>query len=119
MKEFQAKLLTIQNMGCFFSKNVEDGLREVIKDIFGVHNSINTGRYLGLASLVGRNKREIFNYIKERLSKKLQGWINSKISKVGKEILIKAAAQTPVMRCLETGNPSRNYKSRQELRIFC
>lgn len=67
-----------------------------------VYNSLNTGRYLGLPSLVGRRKKEVFNYIKERLWKKLQGWKGKKLSKVGKEDLIKAAAQAIPSYCMST-----------------
>lgn len=78
--------------GIYFSKNVTDDRREEIKTVMGVQNALNTGHYLGLPSLVGRSKRDIFSYIKDRLWKKLQGWKNQKLSKVGKEILIKTAA---------------------------
>ena len=44
--------------------------------------------------LVRRNKRNSFNSIKEKLAKKLLGWKEKLLSKAGKEILIKAVAQT-------------------------
>ena len=50
-------------------------------------------RYLGLPSLVGRNKNASFNYIKEQVWKKLQGWKEKLLSQVGREILIKAVGQ--------------------------
>ena len=50
-------------------------------------------KYLGLPSLVGRNKRNTFNAIKEKLGKTLVGWKEKMLSKVGKEVLIKAVAQ--------------------------
>ena len=50
-------------------------------------------KYLGLPSLVGRNKRNTFNAIKEKLGKMLVGWKEKMLSKAGKEVLIKAVAQ--------------------------
>ena len=50
-------------------------------------------KYLGLPSLVGRSKRNTFNAIKEKLGKMLVGWKEKMLSKVGKEVLIKAVAQ--------------------------
>ena len=50
-------------------------------------------KYLRLPSLVGRNKKNTFKEIKEKLSKKLAGWKEKLLSKAGKEILIKVVAQ--------------------------
>ena len=59
---------------------------------------------MGLPSLVGRNKRNTFNEIKEKLHKKLAGWKEKMLSKAGKEVLIKAVAQaipTYTMSCFK------------------
>ena len=53
---------------------------------------------------MGRNKRNTFNDIKEKLSKKLAGWKEKPLSKVGKEVLIKVVAQdipTYTMSCFK------------------
>ena len=50
-------------------------------------------KYLGLPSLVGKSKRNSFNVIKEKLSKKLAGWKEKMLSKAGKEVQLKAIAQ--------------------------
>lgn len=50
-------------------------------------------KYLGLPSLVRRNKRNTFNAIKEKLGKTFAGWKEKMLSKAGKEVLIKAVAQ--------------------------
>ena len=53
---------------------------------------------------MGRNKRNTFNDIKEKLGKKLAGWKDKMLSKAGKEILIKAVAQaipTYTMSCFK------------------
>ena len=50
--------------------------------------------YLGLPTLVGRAKYHTFAYLKERVWKKLQGWKGKMLSRAGKEVLIKAVAQS-------------------------
>jgi len=67
--------------------------RQRIKNILGVEEIRIYQKYLGLPSLVGKNKKNSFNYIKERVWRKLQGWEEQLLSQVGKEILIKAVVQ--------------------------
>lgn len=98
--KMSGQAINFSKSGTFFSKNVEDGVKTEIADILGVHQSLNTGRYLGLPSLIGRGKREVFAYIRERLWSRLHLWKNKKISKAGKEILIKAAAQAIPTYCM-------------------
>ena len=50
--------------------------------------------YLGLPTLIGRSKYHTFSFIKDRVWKKLQGWKGMMLSKAGKEVLIKAVAQS-------------------------
>lgn len=68
-------------------------VQEEIKQRFGAQVIKRHEKYLGLPSLVGRNKRNTFNAIKEKLGKTLAGWKEKMLSKVGKEVLIKAVAQ--------------------------
>ena len=77
----------------FFSGNTYQQLQEEIMTSFGAQIIRQHGKYLGLPSLVGRNKRNTFNAVKEKLTKKLVGWKEKLLSKVGKEILTKAIAQ--------------------------
>ena len=50
--------------------------------------------YLGLPTLVGWKKYHTFSFLKDRVWKKIQGWRGQTLSRVGKEILIKAVAQS-------------------------
>ena len=61
--------------------------------ILGVKEVERFETYLGLPTLVGRAKYQTFSYLKDRVWKKLQGWKGCLLSKVGKEVLIKAVAQ--------------------------
>ena len=54
--------------------------------------------------MVSRNKKASFNYIKDRVWKKLQGWKEKLLSQAGREILIKIVVQaipTYTMSCFK------------------
>ena len=51
------------------------------------------GKYLGLPSIIGRSKIEVFAEVKEKAGRKLAEWKGKLLSIGGKEILIKAVAQ--------------------------
>ena len=55
--------------------------------------SMQYEKYLGLPSLVGKRKKASFNYIKERVWRKLQGWEGKLLSQSGREVLLKAVIQ--------------------------
>ena len=80
-------------MALFFSKNTPDEIKEEIKNRFEAQVIRQHEKYLGLPSLVGKNKRNTFNDVKEKISKKLAGWKEKLLSKASKEVLIKAVAQ--------------------------
>ena len=76
----------------FFSKNTPREIQGAIQSRFGAQAIKQHEKYLGLPSLVGKNKRITFNDIKETLGKKLAGWKEKLLSKTSKEILIKVVA---------------------------
>lgn len=87
-----------QKLLCFFSTNTSREVQEEIKVRFGAQVIKQYEKYLGLPSLVWRNKKASFSDIKEKLFKKLVGWKGKFISKAGKEVLIKAVAQAIPLR---------------------
>ena len=62
--------------------------------ILGVKEVVKFESYLGLPTLIGRDKYNTFTYLKDRVWKKLQGWKGMLLSRASKEILIKAVAQS-------------------------
>ena len=77
----------------FFSKSIPVVVLDQIKESLGVQEIKQYEKYLGLPSLVGRNKKASLLYIKERVVAKLQGWNEQLLSQVGQEILLKAVVQ--------------------------
>lgn len=53
----------------------------------------NYANYLGLPPFTGHNKQRLFDCLKERVWKKVQGWKSKLFSIGGREVLIKAVAQ--------------------------
>ncbi|XP_073132988.1 uncharacterized protein [Henckelia pumila] len=76
-----------------FSANVSNELKNTLCEVLGVNYTTNHGKYLGLPSLIGRNKREVFDFIKEKAWGRMNGWRNKFLSRAGKEILLKAVVQ--------------------------
>lgn len=91
----------------YFSRNTPKEIQEEIKRRFGAQVIKQHEKYLGLPSLVGKNKRGTFNDIKEKIGKKLAGWKEKMLSKAGKEVLIKVVAfaiPTYTMSCFKLPN---------------
>lgn len=59
-------------------------------------------KYLGLPTFVGQSKQQVFNFVQERVWKKLKGWKEKFLSNAGREVLIKLVVQaipTYIMSC--------------------
>ena len=57
----------------FFSKGTMEERRMELEEFLGVNEIREYEKYLGLPDVVGRNKKESLNYIRERVWNKLQG----------------------------------------------
>ncbi|KAL8126011.1 hypothetical protein AgCh_013344 [Apium graveolens] len=68
-------------------------IREVCETLQVAEVSV-PGKYLGLPMHIGRRKNKEFKFLVERINSKLEGWSNKSISRGGKMILLKTAAQT-------------------------
>ncbi|XP_030923859.1 uncharacterized protein LOC115950759 [Quercus lobata] len=86
--------INLEKSSVFFSSNTSRMQRDWIKNELGVQKVEKFESYLGLPTLIGRSKYQAFSFLKERVWKKIQGWKGKLLSKAGKEVLIKAVAQS-------------------------
>ncbi|XP_060960954.1 uncharacterized protein LOC133031469 [Cannabis sativa] len=77
---------------CVGSK-INTSVAETLANYLGVSLVKSHTKYLGMPSFVGRNKKQVFGIIRDKVEAKLQGWKMGLFSQAGKEILIKAVIQ--------------------------
>lgn len=92
--------INLQKSGVMFSTNVGDDQKLRISEILGVINTLHDRNYLGLPSLIGKSKKTVFNFIKDRVWKQLEGWNTKLLSKAGKVVMIKSVAQAIPSYCM-------------------
>ena len=92
---FQAsgQRINLAKSSVFFSKGCPENLREEIKVVLDVQNEKLSEKYLGLPSDVGRAKEGSFKFLKDKIWKQVQGWMEKTLSIGGKEVVIKFVAQ--------------------------
>jgi hypothetical protein len=76
-----------------FAKGCNQVVKDQIMDLFDVHNESLSEKYLGMPSDVGISTNGAFKYLKDRVWKRVQGWLEMLLSAGGKEVLIKSVAQ--------------------------
>lgn len=75
-----------------FSRNTSRAKKEEFMRELNLQRETVNDRYLGLPVYIGRSKMGVFAYLKDRIWQRIQGW-KEKLSRTGKEVLIKAVAQ--------------------------
>lgn len=88
----------------FFSKSASLTTKNQIKNYLGLLEIRAYEKYLGLPVVIGENKKESLNYIKEKVWGKLQGWKEKNLSQTSNEVVLKVVVQaisTFVMTCFK------------------
>ena len=85
--------VNIYKSSIHFAKGCSQALRGETKDILDVQNEALSEKYLGMPSDVGNCTNGAFKYLRDRVWKRVQGWLELLLSAGGKEVLIKSVAQ--------------------------
>ncbi|XP_062230134.1 uncharacterized protein LOC133927739 [Phragmites australis] len=85
--------VNLDKSSIFFGKGCPEDRRSEIKVLLDIQNESLNEQYPGLPSDVGKQKNCAFQYLKDRVWKRVQGWMERCLSAGGKEILIKSVAQ--------------------------
>lgn len=99
-EKLSGQSVNFQKSGVFFSTNVSHPKRNELPAILEVSNDLSTSKYLGLPSLVGRSKKRVFGFVKDKVWRKIQGWKSKPILCAGKSVLIKNVAHSIPSYCM-------------------
>uniref|UniRef100_A0A803QEL1 Reverse transcriptase domain-containing protein n=1 Tax=Cannabis sativa TaxID=3483 RepID=A0A803QEL1_CANSA len=92
-EEASGQIVNFNKSSIFYSSNTSIVTKQRIGHLMHIKEADGTSLYLGLPSLVGRNKKAILGFIKDKLQKRIQHWEGRFLSKAGKETLLKTVAQ--------------------------
>lgn len=99
-EQLSGQAINYQKSGIFFSANVRRDKQNELSDILGVKNDLSKGNYLGLSSLIGKSKKIVFTFLKDRVGKRIQSLSSNLLSKTGKSVLIKSVVQAIPSYCM-------------------
>lgn len=77
----------------FFSCNTLQTTRDMVYNALGFQEATEGTTYLGLPNFVGRNKKVVFGYLKQRMQSRIESWDKVFLSKGGKELMLKIVSQ--------------------------
>lgn len=68
--------------------------------VLEVTECLGTDKYLGLPSMIDRNKKQIFDYLRDRVWKRIQRWLDKPLFKPSREVMVKSFAQSIPTCCM-------------------
>jgi len=92
--------VNLNKTSVFFSRNTKLSRRQEILSFSGLSETYGIESYLGLPCFVGRSRNQAFQFIKEKIWKKLNNWKNVFLSQAGREVLLKAVIQAIPSYCM-------------------
>lgn len=85
--------VNMDKLELFASGNIYENTKNDRGRQFGARTVEGYSKYLGLPTLIGRSKRQVFQVVTERVLQRLKGWKERSLTKAGREILIKSVIQ--------------------------
>jgi len=79
-----AQLINFQKLKFFYNSNIPYSTRHSIYALLGVTRPLARANTLGFPSIIGKIRKKVFGFIKERLRRHINHWTSKNLSKVGK-----------------------------------
>lgn len=86
--------INLRKSTVIFSPNTTATSRAQVCQELQVPEVTSPSTYLGIPMSIGRKKTDVFKFLLDRVSHKIKGWRHKPISRGGKLVLLKTAAQT-------------------------
>jgi hypothetical protein len=87
------QLVNVNKSEIMFTKHVNNQTRNDIHSLLPMQRVDYFSKYLGVPTHIGRSRNQVFQFIQDRVWKKLKGWKEKNLSYAGRATLIKVVAQ--------------------------
>jgi hypothetical protein len=84
----------------YFLAEIQSSVEDRKFSLSGLSETHEIDSYLGLPSFVGRSRNKAFQFIKEKVWRKLNNWRTIFLSQAGKEILLKVVIHAIPTYCM-------------------
>jgi hypothetical protein len=88
-ENWSGQCINVEKSAIMFSCNNCQGVKDMVNETLKINSEAWHEKYLGLPVYIGRSKRKAFAYLKDKIWKRIQGWMEKLLAKLGKEVLIK------------------------------
>ena len=68
------QVLNADKSSTFFSKNTQEELKLQVLQIMAGMKHVKKSQYFGLPMVIGRSMIAVFNYIREKITKRMHNW---------------------------------------------
>ncbi|GLU17744.1 hypothetical protein SLE2022_341000 [Rubroshorea leprosula] len=83
-------VLNLQKSKLFFSANIQSAVANSLSTRCGIPLTSNLGSYLGIPVIHGRHSSKHYEYILEKMQKKLASWKGANLSLAGRKVLVQS-----------------------------
>lgn len=103
-EDCSGQIINKDKSSIMFSRNTSVPARVAVMQDLDIRSEACNEKYLGLPIYMGKSKVQTFNYLKDKVWKRIQGWKEKLLSRAGKDVLVKVVAQaipTYAMSCFD------------------
>lgn len=83
------QIINLEKSSMLFSPGTPSSVRISIHNVLGIPVVDKFEKYLGMPAVIGRSKREVFAFIKDRIWDRVRKWNDREFSMAGREVLLK------------------------------
>uniref|UniRef100_A0A803Q5E7 procollagen-proline 4-dioxygenase n=1 Tax=Cannabis sativa TaxID=3483 RepID=A0A803Q5E7_CANSA len=93
-EEASGQKVNASKSSIFFSSNTDGSTRTQICSTLNMNEALEGSLYVGLPNIIGRNKKAMLGFVKNKVIARINSWDGKFLSCAGKEILLKTVIQS-------------------------
>ena len=108
------QIISTQKSRIWFSLNTPRRTKDLIAGIFGIPTTTQLGTYLGTPIFTTQRKATAYQYLVDKIQKKIEGWQVKYLSIAGRVTLIKSTLASIPIHAMQTTLLQKNKKKKKK-----